>query len=214
MGAQILRADASGRIVVQSAGMGFALLPAIPLPSEDSARNAMPGNFPVRVNIIGGQNAEQARPVIGAHPMYFDSAFKTLEVEGCEAGDTWQVQVFGSRTEGMIPGAGKTRVLRVLSALAAVRDAATPAGNNGLPLRPYARKVTTAFAGTRRDVTLWLKRVSDGVWFSTGETILLATDPTTPLYDTRDMVSAIERFEWIAAGAALTAEFTVEAEVG
>lgn len=199
---EIVTLDATGVARdVGSLGYGFRLVPARPQGSTNR-----PGSYPIKVQPDGGSKSFD---LTSDDSKVFEDPFRSINITGGEAGDTWKVQIFESRRELVLPPGQRGSVAVPVQAAAAVPMAAPALSTDGIKVRPGTRSHTFYAAGVACLARLWV-RSARGTWVDTGEDL----DFTTNAAQVRLVYASADRVYLQASALGMTLEIDSEVEVG
>ncbi len=197
-----------------SRGCGFQLLPAmLEAGAQGYSADARPGSYPVRLRFRGSRQPTAAKEltVLGRHAHYFGEEFDGFDVLG-QAGECWQVLVFDSREEGVVPGPSSRAAHRLLAAT--VVSTSDPAGEVGFRVRPGLRSFTVYASGTLTvTAALWVRGL-DGTWRDSGDVLSFDTAAGGFPVQMREVRQPADRVWFKASGGGLSLAVDGESEVG
>lgn len=196
---ETVQCNANGRAAVNIGGRGFRVKRA-----RGVGQTARPGSFPVVFETSGRRYL-----VTSAESRYLSEAerFEGGTLFG-EAGDSFVVETFVERDEGLIAVGGRGSVAVPVQAATAAPTAAPTLDTDGWKIRPGTLSTTFYASGVLGNATLWV-RTARGVWVDTLEVLDFATAPV----QTRQAIASADRVYLRAAAGTLNLEVDQECEV-
>lgn len=204
-------ADANGKISkAGDPGVGFRIVPSV---SRSEPVTRAPGNFPVTVRLRGRKGLlPDVLEIANSDVRYCRDEgehFESIEIEGAEAGDSWLIETFPTKQQGVIPAPTKTRRTYRVQAATTVPTAAPTLSTEGFRVRGGTIGHNFAFAGTLQEATVWV-RSAGGTWTNS----LAVIDATAEAVAFRTAFASADRVYLQAAAATMTVEVDAVAEVG
>lgn len=191
-------------------GIGFRLIPSAP---RDAAGTVRLGSFPVAVRLRSKTGGFVGEPIeIANSDARFErdagDEFGSFDIIGGEAGDSWLVETYERKCQGVIPAPGKTRRTCTVQAATAMPTIA-PVGAVGFRIRPGTVGHNFGFTGTLQAARIWA-RMKSGTWIDTLEDIDATVEPVAY----RAAWVSADRLYLRSAAATMNVEVDAVEEVG